>query len=100
MIRDYYDTDAVNCEAPRRGGKPSQYFIRCYYEYTEGEKEVRYYPDGSGYPGSPPELNIWKVTIWYGSIESECAIHLLEEVSPRFDLEELEETILKQYTDE
>lgn len=26
--------------------------------YIPGEKMVRYYPDGSGYPGSPPEIEI------------------------------------------
>ena len=28
------------------------------YEYTPGEPMVRYYADGSGYPGCPPELNV------------------------------------------
>jgi hypothetical protein len=29
------------------------------YYYTEGEEMVRYYPDGSGYPGSPPEVEFF-----------------------------------------
>lgn len=27
------------------------------FDYYPGEKMVRYYPDGSGYPGSPPECD-------------------------------------------
>ena len=30
--------------------------------YTPGEPEVRYYRDGSGYPGSSPEFHIEKIT--------------------------------------
>ena len=32
------------------------------YTYTKGEKAIDYYPDGSGYPGSPSLVevsNIW-----------------------------------------
>lgn len=32
------------------------------YEFDPGEKEVRYYRDGSGHPGSPPmviALGVW-----------------------------------------
>tara|TARA_R110000787_G_scaffold35978_7_gene92031 strand:+ start:106 stop:399 length:294 start_codon:yes stop_codon:yes gene_type:complete len=92
---DYYDTEAVVCENPQKGGVQALYWLRCYYDYTPGEREVTYYPDGSGYPGSSPELQIHKVTICYGSRESECMIHLLEEIHPRFDLESLEEKILQ-----
>lgn len=33
------------------------------FEYSPGEPMVWYYPDGSGYPGSPPELNIIGVKV-------------------------------------
>jgi hypothetical protein len=29
------------------------------YDFTPGEPMVRYYPDGSGYPGSGPEIEVW-----------------------------------------
>lgn len=29
--------------------------------YEPGEPMVRYYPDGSGYPGSPPEMTIERI---------------------------------------
>tara|TARA_R100001086_G_scaffold194204_1_gene111157 strand:+ start:74 stop:337 length:264 start_codon:yes stop_codon:yes gene_type:complete len=32
------------------------------YDYTAGEDAVPYYPDGSGYPGSPARVDIYKVT--------------------------------------
>lgn len=33
------------------------------FDANPGEPMVRYYPDGSGYPGSPPEVEITKVTV-------------------------------------
>ena len=32
------------------------------FDYSPGEPEVRYYSDGSGYPGSDPELNVTAIT--------------------------------------
>jgi hypothetical protein len=32
------------------------------YEYDPGEKEVRYFADGSGHPGSSPSVEIQKIT--------------------------------------
>tara|TARA_R100000541_G_scaffold370_11_gene3174 strand:- start:2213 stop:2479 length:267 start_codon:yes stop_codon:yes gene_type:complete len=32
------------------------------YTYQSGEREVTYNPDGSGYPGSPPLIEI--VNVW------------------------------------
>lgn len=32
-------------------------------DLTEGEPMVRYYPDGSGYPGSPPTCELSSVTV-------------------------------------
>ena len=39
MSTDYYDTEAVRCEKPKRGGSKNNYFLRCYYEFDPGEKE-------------------------------------------------------------
>lgn len=33
------------------------------FSYTPGEPEVRYYPDMSGYPGSPPEVELLSVVV-------------------------------------
>jgi hypothetical protein len=33
------------------------------YDYSPAEKEVRYYSDGSGYPGCPEEWAINNVTL-------------------------------------
>jgi hypothetical protein len=33
------------------------------YDYSPGEEMVMYYPDGSGYPGSPPEIEFTDVLI-------------------------------------
>ena len=40
------------------------------YKVWKGEPMVRYYPDGSGYPGSPPELEILGVVVTYVSGET------------------------------
>lgn len=32
------------------------------YDYQPEEKEVRYYSDGSGYPGCPASLDITEIT--------------------------------------
>jgi hypothetical protein len=34
-----------------------------HWKVTPGEPMVMYYPDGSGYPGSPPECEFWGVII-------------------------------------
>ena len=31
------------------------------YDFDPGEAEVLYYPDGSGHPGSPPEVNVYNI---------------------------------------
>lgn len=36
-------------------------WVEVEFDYQPGEPEVRYYRDGSGYPGSPPEITIEKV---------------------------------------
>jgi len=95
MKEDYYDTELVTCDVKKRGGVQPSFWFRCYYEFDPGEAEVTRYPDGSGYPGSSPDVNIYKVTLCHGVYESECALHLFEEIYPRFHLEDLEEQILK-----
>lgn len=37
-------------------GHASSLEVEVLYEFTPGERMVMYYPDGSGYPGSPPEV--------------------------------------------
>lgn len=36
--------------------------------YTPAEKEVMYYPDGTGHPASPSEFYIEKVSIYKGEL--------------------------------
>lgn len=95
-MKDYYDTESVKCDKPKKGGKQNSYWLRCYYEYEPGEREVSYYADGSGYPGSDSDVNIYKLTMRFGSYESQCILHLIEEISTKFELEELEEQILNE----
>ena len=95
-MKDYYDTDSVKCDKPKKGGQQNDYWLRCYYEYDPGDPEVTYYPDGSGYPGSPSDVNIYRITMRIGKFESACVLHLLEEISSKFELEELEEQILNE----
>jgi hypothetical protein len=33
------------------------------YVYDPGEKRVDYYPDGSGYPGTPPSVAIQRIVV-------------------------------------
>ena len=37
-------------------GHASSLEVEIKYGYTPGERMVMYYPDGSGYPGSPPDV--------------------------------------------
>jgi len=95
-MKDYYDTETVDCDNPKRGEKKAAYWLRCYYEYDPGDAEVTYYKDGSGYPGSGADVNIYKITMRHGSTESECVLHLIEEIFSNFELEELEDRILEE----
>lgn len=61
-------------------------------DYSPEEKEVRYYPDGSGYPGMPSYFEIEDIHIVKGG-----ALHLMDYVANRKDLwAELEELVLKE----
>lgn len=42
-------------------GVPATLEFELEYHYTPGEPMVRYYPDGSGYPGSSPEVEFTAV---------------------------------------
>jgi hypothetical protein len=44
-------------------GHASSLEVEIEYAYTPGEPMVRYYPDGSGYPGSPPEAELLSVYV-------------------------------------
>jgi hypothetical protein len=61
------------------------------YVYDPGEKRVDYYPDGSGYPGTPPSVSLYEVHVnrpWGGDI-----LHTL----PQKLIEELEAEILENH---
>jgi hypothetical protein len=50
--------------------------IRITFDYTPGDKEVTYYGDGSGYPGSAPRVNI----LFVSGNDFELTIPELEEL--------------------
>ena len=58
------------------------------YDYTEGEAEVTYYPDGSGSPASPDRVDINEVKA--GGVD-------ITEIISDYIFEEIEEQILKLY---
>jgi hypothetical protein len=41
------------------------------YDYEPGEPMVRYYPDGSGYPGSPADCAPWNVEVTTAEVAEE-----------------------------
>jgi hypothetical protein len=59
------------------------------YDYTPEEKQVTYYPDGSGYPGCAEQVEICKVT--HNGEDFTDFIFESEQ-----DCEEIEEMILKE----
>lgn len=61
--------------------------LRVDYDYRPEEKAVRYYSDGSGYPGCAEQLDIYKIT------------HCKEDITDLFDqkmMEELEEVMRRR----
>jgi len=40
--------------------------VQVEYDYSQAEPMVRYYPDGSGYPGSPAMIEVVSVTLHSG----------------------------------
>tara|TARA_R110001606_G_C15037853_1_gene611827 strand:- start:350 stop:595 length:246 start_codon:yes stop_codon:yes gene_type:complete len=60
------------------------------YTYTPGEKQVMYYPNGDGYPGSPPEIEINSLNVQYSEQE-------VYDIVARAVLEDIQEQILESY---
>jgi len=58
------------------------------YDYTEEEPEVTYYSDGSGHPGSPAKVDIYKVKA--GGVD-------ITEIISDYVYEEIETMIYKFY---
>ena len=58
------------------------------YDYTEAEPMVLNYGDGSGYPGSPASVDIYRVEVDYIDITDLLADYVLED---------LEQQILEYY---
>ena len=50
-------------------------------EFTPEEKMVRYYRDGSGHPGSPPEFEIESIDLMEGG----NILSLIEEIDEYYD---------------
>lgn len=50
----YEDTEGLN-----HTGIPGELKFQGSYNFSPGEKEVRYYKDGSGHPGCPPEFELY-----------------------------------------
>ena len=60
------------------------------YDYTEEEPEITYYSDGSGHPGSPAKVDIYKVKA--GGVD-------ITEIISDYVYEEIETMIYKFYED-
>jgi len=60
------------------------------YSYTEGEKEVTYYPDGSGSPASAPRVDVYSVEA--GGVD-------ITEIISDYVFNDIEEQIYKTYED-
>ena len=50
------------------------------YEYDPGEKRVDYYPDGSGYPGTPPSVAIHAINTGGNDISHALPQKLVEDL--------------------
>ena len=50
-------------------GHGSSLEVQILYEHTPGERMVMYYPDGSGYPGSPPEVEFLSCHVFRWGID-------------------------------
>jgi len=57
-------------------------------EFTPEEKMVRYYRDGSGHPGSPPEFEIESIDLlaeWNVASKLSNVLSLIEEIDDYYD---------------
>lgn len=84
----------LECEDDNNpAGVPAMFVFELVYRYTPGEKPVRYYPDGSGYPGSPDEIEFSDCQV------VDAAAASLSAVAEWFDVEKhreaLEELVLQ-----
>ena len=52
-------------------------------EYSPEEPMVRYYPDGSGYPGAPAELNVYSVKLGEREIINFLTSEEIEEIKDK-----------------
>jgi hypothetical protein len=68
--------------------------------FTEGEPMVKYYPDGSGYPGSDPEFEIYDVQVV--SVEGENGFVQVDEELKEYLLgmfEENKERVIEEVSE-
>tara|TARA_Y100000310_G_C20366062_1_gene661241 strand:- start:152 stop:385 length:234 start_codon:yes stop_codon:yes gene_type:complete len=63
--------------------------IDCEFDYSPGEPMVMYYSDGSGYPGSPPDIELESIKI--GDVE---VIDMFDNLDK---IEEISELIIEKY---
>tara|TARA_R100001230_G_C5677749_1_gene183777 strand:- start:498 stop:779 length:282 start_codon:yes stop_codon:yes gene_type:complete len=69
------------------------------YDFDPGEPEVLYYPDGSGHPGSPPEVSVHSIWLQLpnkegAQVEVEMTEFLMSAVG--LDKSALEDVILEE----
>ena len=69
------------------------------YDFDPGEPEELYYPDGSGHPGSPPEVSVHSIWLQLptkegAEVEVEMTEFLVSAVG--LDVEGLESLILEE----
>ena len=62
-------TFEIELERPGNDSKWLTIEATLHFDVSPGEPMVRYYPDGSGYPGSPPIVELTGITV--DSIEGE-----------------------------
>ena len=67
------------------------------YKYTKGEPMIRYYEDGSGYPGSDAEVDIYSVVaVADFSYDDGVAIEVLP-ILNQYIVEKIEEKIKQEH---
>ena len=69
------------------------------YDFDPGEPEVLYYPDGSGHPGSPPEVSVHSIWLQLPNKEgSQVEVEMTEFLMSAVGLDKsaLEDVILEE----